>query len=139
MSVMYKSVAKSQPGVLGGGQSKYYAGIVRERRIELRKFATEISNMCTLTTTDVFAVLESLIDRMYVHLEEGRIVRLGEFGSFSPSINSVGVELPEEVNRSVIKRFKVNFRPSSLLSERLSNVKFEKVVNGSIADPEPEA
>ncbi len=132
MSVMYKSVARVEPGVLGGGQSKYYATIVRERPIELRKFATEIANMSTLTTTDVFAVLESFIDRLYVHLEEGRIVKMGEFGSFSPSINSTGADIPERVNQSSIKRFKVNFRPSALLSERLANVKFEKVINGSI-------
>ncbi|MEQ8471511.1 MAG: HU family DNA-binding protein [Marinoscillum sp.] len=115
MTVMYKSIAKTQPGVLGGGQSKYYAGIVRERSVELRKIANEISNMCTLHTTDVIAVLESLVDRMYFHLEEGRIIRLGEFGSFSPNIRGVGVELPEDVNRGVIKHYRVNFRPSILL------------------------
>ena len=136
MSVMYKSTARIEPGVLGGGQPKYYATIVRERPVELRKFANEISNMSTLTTTDVYAVLESLVDRMYVHLEEGRIIKLAEFSSFSPSINSTGAQLPEQVNQSSIKRFKINFRPSSLLSERLSNVSFEKVGNGSIEQVE---
>jgi hypothetical protein len=50
MSIMYKAMPKTQPGVVGGGQIKYYAGIVRERPVGIRKFATEISNMSTLTT-----------------------------------------------------------------------------------------
>jgi len=134
MTVMYKSVARIEPGVLGGGQNKYYATIVRERPVELRKFASEIAHMSTLTTTDVYAVLESFIDRMYTYLEDGRIVRLGDFGSFSPSINSVGTLLAEEVDQRAIVRFKVNFRPSSLLKERLSKVKYEKAGNGSAAE-----
>ena len=131
MSVMYKSVSRPEPGILGGGTVKYYATIVRERPIELRKFATEIANMCTLTTVDVYAVLESFIIRLHSHLEEGRIVKLGDFGSFSPSILSLAADTPDEVQRGNIKRFKVNFRPSQLLQERLSVVKFEKIANGT--------
>ncbi len=136
MTVMYKSVPKVQPGVLGGGLIKFYATIVRERPVELRKFASEIANMSTLTTTDVFAVLEAFVDRLYVHMEEGRIVRMGDFGTFTPSLNSLSNDQPESVSRSSIKRFKVNFRPSLLLKGRLSNVQFEKVIDGSIEPAE---
>ncbi len=139
MSIMYKSVPKGQPGVVGGGVVKYYAGIVRERPVVIRKFATEIANMSSLTTTDVYAVLESFMDRLHVHLEEGRIVRLGELGTFSPTLSSSGEDLPEDVSRSSIRKLRVNFRPSAELTARLSNVKFDKVANGSTSEPEPEA
>ena len=76
MSIMYKAVPKTQPGVVGGGQIKYYAGIVRERPVVIRKFAAEISNMSTLTTTDVFAVLESFLERLHMQLEEGRYCQM---------------------------------------------------------------
>jgi hypothetical protein len=56
--------------------------------------------------------------------------------AFHPVSIALGVELPEKVNQGVIKRFKINFKLSSLLRERLSNVKFEKVTNGSYVEPE---
>ncbi|UXP31501.1 hypothetical protein N6H18_14205 [Reichenbachiella agarivorans] len=126
MSVMYKSVPKTQPGVVGGGQIKYYASIVRERPVDIRKIATEISDMSTLTTIDVFAVLESFLLRMHAYMEQGRIVRLGDLGSFSPELTSSGENAPEEVDRNTIRKLRVNFRPSMELNDRLSHVKFEK-------------
>ncbi|MFY0652290.1 MAG: HU family DNA-binding protein [Cyclobacteriaceae bacterium] len=137
MPIMYKAVPKTQPGVVGGGQIKYYAGIVRERPMILRKFASEISNMSTLTTTDVYAVLESFLDRLYIYLEEGRIVSLGDLGSFSPNISGSGEINPEDVNKDSIRKLRVNFRPGVELKDRLSKVKFEKVSNGTIEQPAP--
>lgn len=126
MSVMYKAMPKAQPGVVGGGQIKFYAAIVRERPVEIRKIANEISNFSSLTTTDIFAVLESFLDRMHVYLEEGRIVKLGDLGSFSPALASHGEEVAEDVNQQTIKKLKINFRPSLELKSRLLQVKFEK-------------
>ena len=126
MSIMYKAGPRTQPGVVGGGQIKYYASIVRERPVVIRKFASEIANMSSLTTTDVFAVLESFMDRLHVHLEEGRIVKLGDLGSFSPSLASFGADVPEDVSIQSIKKLRVNFRPSKELKKRLSKVDFEK-------------
>lgn len=135
MAVLYKSVPKSQPGVVGGGQIKYYASIVREQPVKLRKFAEDISEMSTLTTGDVFGVLELFMKRLNFYLEDGKIVKMGDFGSFSPSIGSSGSVSPEEINRKSITRYKVNFRPSPILAERLSKVKFEKVSNGIPTEP----
>lgn len=140
MTVLYKSVPKGQPGVAGGGQIKYYASIVREQPVNLRKFANDISKMSTLTTGDVYGVLELFMDRMHNYLEDGKIVKLGDFGSFSPAIGSSGSDNPEQVNQTSITRFKVNFRPSKTLSKRLAlvNLEFEKVGDGTISEePNP--
>ncbi len=126
MSILYKAIAKTQPGVVGGGQIKYYAGIVRERPVNIRKIATDISGMCTLTSTDVFAVLESFLDRIHTYIEEGRIVKLGDLGSFSPALASQGEDEQADVDRSTIKKLRVNFRPSAELKSRLIRVTFEK-------------
>mgnify|MGYP006142461275 CR=1 FL=1 len=135
MAVLYKSVPKSQPGVVGGGQIKYYASIVREQPVKLRRFAEDISEMSTLTTGDVFGVLELFMKRLNFYLEDGKIVKMGDFGSFSPSIGSSGSVSPEEINRNSITRYKINFRPSPILAERLSYVKFEKISNGISQEP----
>ena len=131
MSVMYKTVARAEPGVVGGGQTKFYPAIVRGRPIKLRKFATDITRTSRLATSDVYGVLEAFLDNLYAYLEEGRIVQLGDFGTFTPSINSQGVTDPTQVNQSAILRYKINFRPGPFLRKRLGEVDFEKITNES--------
>ena len=128
---MYKAVPKGQPGVAGGGTIKYYPAIVRERKVNIRAFAEEISERSMVGTTEVFAILESFVRLMGYHMEEGRTVELGQLGHFQPSITGSASDTPEEVKRSTIGKVKVNFRPSVLLARRLANVQFEKVNDGT--------
>ncbi len=137
MSIQYKSVAKGQPGVVGGGTPKYYAQIVRGREVKLRQFITEIADSNTLNTADVMAVLESFLQLSGKYLGEGRKIDMGQLGSFSPSLNSQGEETQEAVNKNSIKRVKINFRPSSLLQDKLDTAKFEKVTSGASTTEEP--
>ncbi len=127
MSVMFKAVAKGKPGVAGGGEEKYYATIVRGRKVDLRAFVEEIAEANTLQTTDVFAVLESFFKSCTKHLSEGKSIDMGQLGMFSPSIQSAGEETAEDVDRQTVKKLKVNFRPSLLLKDQLKIAKFEKV------------
>lgn len=127
MSIDYKAIKKGQPGIVGGGQQKYYASIVRGKKVDLRTFVEEIAEMNTLNTADVFAVLETFLQIGVRHLSDGRSINMGQLGNFSPSLQSYPEESAREVDRSSIKSFKVNFRPSTILRDRLSTVKFEKV------------
>ena len=136
MSIQYKSVEKGQPGVVGGGTPKYYAQIVRGREVKLRQFITEIADSNTLNTADVIAVLESFLQLSGKYLSEGRKIDMGQLGSFSPSVLSTGSDRPDEVNKNNIKRVKINFRPSSLLQDKLDTVKYEKVSDGSTSAPD---
>lgn len=127
MSVMFKAVAKGKPGVAGGGEEKYYATIVWDRKINLRAFVEEIAEANTLQTTDVLAVLESFFKSCTKHLTEGRTIDMGQLGLFSPSLQSVGEATADDVDKHSIRKIKVNFRPSTLLRDQLSIAKFEKV------------
>ncbi|MFH6983490.1 HU family DNA-binding protein [Marinoscillum luteum] len=139
MAVSYKTIAKGTPGVQGGGPKKYYASIVRGRKVDLRTFVEEIAEMNTLQTPDVLAVLEAFLQMTVRHLSEGRTIDMGQLGSFSPSLSSIGQDTPEKVSKHTIKKLNVNFRPSGLLSDRLSTVKFEKVSDGSAVEEEAPA
>lgn len=127
MSVMYKAIAKGLPGVVGGGEKKYYATIVRGRKVDVRAFVEEIAEANTLQTTDVFAVLESFFKSCGKHLSEGRTIDMGQFGIFTPSLSSAGEATLEEVDKNSIKKFKVNFRVSQLLSKQFSIIDYDKV------------
>ena len=136
MSVQYKAMAKGEPGIVGGGQVKYYASIVRGKKIDLRTMLEEISELNVAHPGAVLAVLECFLSRVDYHILNGRAVELGQLGSFYPAINSSGADSESNVRSENIKRFRVSFRPSQLLQSRLTRVKFEKVSEGAIDSTE---
>ncbi len=127
MSVLYEVVPKGQPGVVGGGTIKYYAQIVRQEPINMREFADEIADRSTLTTPVVYTMLECLLDRIQYHMKAGRPIKLGDFGSFSPSLSSKPEDVPEDVNKDSISKVKILFRPGKVLRSRLDSLDFRKM------------
>lgn len=123
----YKVIKKGQPGVVGGGDQKYYATPVYTGETNLRKLGSELSARSTVTKADAIAVLTGLVDLIAEKLKNGDIVRLGDLGSFRISINSNGEESAEQVSSKSIKRSRVNFRPAKELQYALSDLSFEKV------------
>ena len=136
MSIQYKAVVKGRPGVVGGGEKRYYAQIVRGRPIQFRNFIEEIAEMNTLNTADVYAVLESFLQMSNKYLSQGKIIDMGQLGSFVPNLLSNSEETIEDVDSNTIKRLKINFRPSGLLKDKLSTVKYQKVSNGNVSEDE---
>lgn len=131
MSVKFKSIAKGQPGVAGGGDIKYYAAIVRESKVNLRTLMDDISELNFVHPGAVLGVLEGFLSRVNYHLINGRAIELGQLGSFYPSISSGPSEELEDVSSANIQKFKVVFRPSKLLRKRMSLAEFEKIADES--------
>lgn len=131
MSVKFKTVPKGQPGIAGGGTIKYYATIVRDDKIDFRDLLTEIEELNVVHPGVFLAVMEAFLGKINYHLINGRAVELGQLGSFYPSISSTSAESEDEISRKSIRKFKVNYRPSRLLKQRLGLVKFDKVNHDS--------
>ena len=106
---------------------KFYAVAKSTGEESTRQLANEISKRNGLSVADVFATIEALIDLVPERLEQGKIVRLGEFGSFSTSISSEGVEKQEDFVAANIKGNSVNFRPGKLVQKVLDTVDYTKV------------
>ncbi|XOV91134.1 MAG: HU family DNA-binding protein [Bacteroidota bacterium] len=127
MSILYRAVPKGQPGVVGGGTIKYYAGIVRKDPVNMREFANEIAERGILPTPVIYSMLECLLDRMQYHMKAGRPIKLGDFGTFSPSLSSKPEDVPGDVNNDSISKLKILFRPGKVLRSRLKVLDFRKV------------
>jgi predicted histone-like DNA-binding protein len=126
MAVKYKTVEKGNPGNFSA-LKKWYALAIAFGELTLRKLSKEIAeSSTTVSDTDVYAVLNDLIKVMRRHLENGEIVRFGDFGSFQISIKSEGAETEEKFRSTMIKSSKIVFRPGIDLKEMLNNLKFEK-------------
>ena len=103
---------------------KYYVSTQSAGEVNLETLSEAISEKCTLTETDVLAVLTALTKEMSTHLLDGKIVRFGSFGSFQLGLNSHGVDKIEEMSKQQVKSAKVRFRPGLKIQNSLKLLKF---------------
>ena len=127
MAVKYVVVEQGNP-LKPKDEKKWYARAKSSGEFTFRKLSKEISEgSTTVSDTDVMAVLNDLTKILKRHLENGEIVRFGDFGSFQISVTSQGAEKEALFNSSMVKSAKVVFRPGIDLKEMKNNLKFEKI------------
>jgi len=126
MAISYVLTQRVNPKDLTAPR-KFYAIAKSSGEETVRQLATEISKRNGLSTADVFAVLEAFIDLIPERIAEGKLVRLGEFGSFNLTLSSEGAEKAEDFNVSLIKGNSLNFRPGKLIQNVLTTVDYQKV------------
>jgi len=100
--------------------------LVTRGEVSLRELAKDISAISTVSSPDVMAVIESLLQVITKHLAQGEIVRLGEFGSYSVRISSEGADSEQAFNSRLIKGLNLSFRPGKEVEQVLDNVTYEK-------------
>lgn len=126
MAVNYVVIPKLNPQDRDASP-KFYAQAKSRGELTFRKLSKEIAEgSTTVSDTDVMAVLNDLIKVLRRHLENGEIVRFGDFGSFQISFSSDGSETIEKFHSSMIKNPRVAFRPGVDLKEMLSTLRYQK-------------
>ena len=114
MPVKLKAIALGNPGD-PSAPKKYFAQTSSNGELSLRQLAINISDGSTLRTTDVMAAIEGLLQEIHKGLIEGKLIRLGDFGSFGIRIHSGGYDTAEEVTARVVDKVKIIFRPGKVL------------------------
>ena len=125
MSVKYNVIQKAYPGD-PTGPKKFYANSIADGEVSLRNLSKEIAQTSSISESDVYATLIDLAKMLSKHLSDGKIVRLGDFGSFQISISSEGMDAMNKVNSASIKSAKILFRPGLDLRDTLATLKYEK-------------
>lgn len=125
MTIKLKSIALGNPSD-PTAPKKYYAQTSGNGELTLRQLAKNISDGSTLRTTDVMAAIEGLLQEIRKALHDGKIVRLGEFGSFSLRVSSPGQDTAEAVTTKVVNKVKIGFRPGKELEITPRDLKFVK-------------
>lgn len=77
---------------------------------------------------------------MLRHLLAGESVKLGNWGSFSVTISSIGVAKKEEVNANNIKSVNLNFQPDDEFKADLQKARFawvDKLAEGRTSAESP--
>ena len=115
------------PNSQGSNKKRYHARVVSSNRISTDELAEEIQKECSLTITDVKAVLIALGDKLAKHLGDGSKVHLEGIGYFQ-----VNLQCKEEVRttrsvRSDNVEFKsVSYRADNELKKHLRNQKIQR-------------
>ena len=94
-------------------ESLYYANLAPVNPVGLNELAEDISNSCTLTVHDIKAVLSALEECVFKTLRNGQSARLGDLGSFHPTLSSSGTATEEEFSEENLRGVKVRFVCSS--------------------------
>ena len=126
MSIKYNIVERGRPGH-PEKPKKYYPSLQSTGRVTERDLAEEASDMSTLSTADVMAVIEALLILIPDHLANGEIVELGEFGNFWVRFRAEGVDSPDKVRGKQINRLIPRFMPGKQFKWVLKAVEFEKL------------
>ena len=127
MSIDYKVVEKGQPGVVGGGEKKFYAQIVYGKEVTVDELVKEIERFSALSEADIRGVIIALENVIQDKLAQSRIVRLEKLGSLYPAISSNGEAKEKDVDAETIKKGNVNYRPGKRILETLKAAGFSKV------------
>lgn len=126
MAITIKTIERGQPGVAGGGVKKYYASPVHGKELTLEGLTRAIEKTSTVSGADIRAVLYAMVEEAVIGLEEGRIIRFGDLGSFRITLKSEGKNTEAEVTANAVKKAGVIFTPGKKLQNMLKTAKFKK-------------
>ncbi len=138
--IRYKITAIANPQ--NRDEVKYYPQIVITSSQSIDSIIKRITSRTRLTSGDIRAVVDALEYELIDALSRGEIVRLGDIGTFRPSISADGAPTAKEARSrgaKLIKKLNVNYKKSAGMerSLELSNLEFSfspDVVNETDVD-----
>ena len=125
MSIKFKTIERVNPRNLAA-EKKHYAQVVTQGSTGLKDLAELVATQCTVSPADCYAVLIALEGNIIRELKNGRIVRLGELGSYRVSVSAEGMATSDEVVQSSIKKARVLFRPGLGFRNMLKTLTYKK-------------
>lgn len=91
--------------------------------VTLDSIAYEMKEKSSLSYGDIKSVLTNFVEAMRTSLYNGHSVNIQEFGVFSLSARSLGVEDVKDCTAKNIKSVKINFRASSSVKPNLTSTR----------------
>ncbi len=98
---------------------QYYAQVMPVEPLTLEDIAEGIEKTSTVSSADIKAVLDALQFEVIRALRAGNSVRLGDLGSFRPTLASRSALSAEAFTTANLKGVRVRFTPSSRMESEL--------------------
>lgn len=117
--IRYKIIGRKKPGT-ADGPILYYPVIADVHPVSIDQVAELIESESTVSLADIRAVLTSLEKVVIRELKDGRSVRLGDIGSFRPTLVCEKAQTdPKLITADSITRLRVRFTPGSKMTRSL--------------------
>lgn len=139
MAHTFKLVQRSTNPSDANAPKKWYAMAQSSGTANITELCTLIAARSTVSSADVKAVLDNLNFVIDFQLKSGRIVRMGELGSFRLSLSSKGVTNKGDFSPSMLKTPKIIFTPGTLLKETRITARFTQVSDKQEREQLPES
>lgn len=98
---------------------KYFGRVIHYGEVTIDQFAQEIEKNCSMKRSDVVAVLTELQETIKRHLQDGQVVVLPEIGRLKLSVETIGVDKPEDFSLAKhLKRVVCRFIPAGTRGHR---------------------
>ncbi len=119
-------------------QLQYYAQVSPVTPVTLDQIVELIEKRSTVTSADVKAVLDALQFEVRNALVDGKSVRLGDLGSFRPTLSSRSALSADAFLPANIKGVRVRYVPSAALKSdlKLDRVSLRNVTPAASGDDE---
>lgn len=116
-----------------GKKQMFRRAIVQNGYVDRQQVTDDIVMATTLTEADIAALLAALEDVLKSHLGQGRSVRLGNLGSFRPTLRMKSVSTLDACEKMPVDSIHCPFYASSYLRRYMSSdfVKFREYKPGS--------
>lgn len=98
---------------------RYYASAMHDSTVGLDGLANTVASRCSLRRADVHGVLVALMDIIPDELASGKVVSMGDLGSFCVNVKSEGADTKKLVTPGLVKGMKIVYRPTKELRKKL--------------------
>ena len=126
--VKYKVVARINPQDKEE-EKRYYPCAKSMGELTMDDLCKQIEKNCTLTSTDIMAVLNATDEVMREQLANSMIVRVGNLGHMRLSLSGKGALTPEKFTVGHITKARIIFTPSKATKKALKVLEYEKYVS----------
>ncbi|WP_455671783.1 HU family DNA-binding protein [Phocaeicola sp.] len=127
MATVKYSVVSKKSLLEPNADPKFYACAQSSGVQTLEDMSMVIEKNCTLTSTDIMAVLHAMDEVVRDQLCNGQIVRIGDLGYARLSLRSKGANTAERFTAEMIKQARVVFTPSAKTRRALKTLCYVKV------------
>jgi len=119
MAIRYR-ITKRTNTIATTKKEQFIMQAVNTGTVDIKKISNEISTESSLSVPDVMGVIIALGIKMQQHLEDGKIVDLGDVGKFKIGFQSKAADQASELTpKRNIKKFHLNYQPSIEMKHRL--------------------
>jgi predicted histone-like DNA-binding protein len=106
-------------------QDKLFLKMVPQERMSFNDLCALIAECTTLADYEVEFALAAVKDVIIDNIRIGRGTELGPLGSIELSVKADAVDTEEELNKKLIEKTKILYKPSKDIKKALKEVKYK--------------